>query len=214
MWLVLMGCAQGTANEMSNDGLVPNIEETLEYHGVSESVSSAAANAFEKASKDTHTSIYTVIDMTEHSKEKRLWTIDVVKNELLFHEHVAHGRMSDSNHDGLLDSVSNVPNSKQTSVGLYKTAEVYTGKHGRSLKLDGLEKGFNDNARDRAIVMHGADYATDSFIQKHGKTGRSFGCPAVSDDVSNEVIDTIKDGTLLFIYADDELWLQTSAYLK
>lgn len=214
MWLALMGCAQGTANEISNDGVVPNIEETLEYHGVSEKVSIAAAKAFEKASKDTQTSTYTVIDMTEHSREKRLWTIDVSENELLFHEYVAHGRMSDPNHDGLLDTVSNVPNSKQTSVGIYETAEVYTGKHGRSLRLNGLEKGFNDNARDRAIVIHGAEYVGHDFIKKHGKIGRSLGCPSVSVAVSDELISTIQNGTLVFIYADDPLWLETSAYLK
>lgn len=215
-WFVLLGCTQGVAEERAliEGGQLQG--EVFEQHGIDPSVSRAAAMAFENArlQGETTSTVYTIIDMTQHSKEKRLWTIDVDKNEQLFHEHVAHGRMSDSNHDGMLDSVSNVPNSKQSSVGLYRTAEVYTGKHGRSLKLDGLEKGFNDNARDRAIVIHGAKYVGADFIKKHGKIGRSFGCPSVSLDMSDELISTIQEGSLVFIYADDASWLHTSAYLK
>ena len=119
--------------------------------------------------------MYTVVDLRMHSKQKRLWTVNVQTGELLFHEVTTHGRGSDSDHNGYLDSVSNTQNSKKSSVGLYKTAEVYNGKHGRSLRLDGLEEGFNDNARDRSIVIHGADYAGDAFVQKYGKAGRSLG---------------------------------------
>ena len=126
----------------------------------------------------------------------------------------AHGRHSDLDHDGFLDTVSNVPQSKQTSVGLYKTAEVYTGSHGLSLRLDGLEKGFNDNARRRKIVIHGADYAGEEFIQKHGRSGRSLGCPSVSNDVSDELISVIKEGSLLFMYTPNEDWLKGSTFLQ
>jgi hypothetical protein len=185
-----------------NDESMPNPFQSV---GLKDEVYQQAVMVYRRAVEDgtAQSSVMTIIDFSKHSREKRLWTIDLYSNMVLYQLHVSHGRGSDSNHDGWLDSVSNTPNSKQSSAGLYQTAETYRGKHGYSLRLDGLEKDVNDNARERAIVVHGADYATDAFIQKHGKTGRSFGCPAVSDDVSQELIDTIKDGTLLWIYVPD-----------
>ena len=173
--------------------------------GLDDGVYQKAMTVYRSAVDDgtAKSSVMTIIDFSKHSGEERLWTIDLYNNTVLYQLHVSHGRGSDSNHDGWLDSVSNTPNSKQSSAGLYQTAETYRGKHGYSLRLDGLEQEVNDNARERTIVVHGADYATDAFIEKHGKTGRSFGCPAVSDAVSNELIDTIKDGTLLWIYVPD-----------
>ena len=152
--------------------------------------------------------------MTMHSKEKRLWTFNLSTGEVLFTLRTAHGRNSDVDHDGLLDTVSNVPSSKQSSVGLYKTAEEYIGRHGRSLKLDGLEKGFNDNARERAIVIHGASYVTDPYIEQHGKSGRSLGCPAVSTEYSDRLLNVIGDGRLVFVYYPDAGWLSESSYLQ
>jgi hypothetical protein len=187
----------------------------FEQQGLNTDIFEAALYAYEKAvlADVTESPLYTVVDLRMHSKQKRLWTVNVQTGELLFHEVTTHGRGSDSDHNGYLDSVSNTPNSKKSSVGLYKTAEVYNGKHGQSLLLDGLEEGFNDNARDRSIVIHGADYAGDAFVQKYGKAGRSLGCPAVSNDVSDDLITTIKEGSLLFIYANDEKWLNESTYL-
>lgn len=188
--------------------LVMNDEATsnpFQSVGLDDEVYQQALTVYRRAVDDetAQSSVMTIIDFSKHSSEKRLWTIDLYNNTVLYQLHVSHGLGSDSNHDGWLDSVSNTPNSKQSSAGLYQTAETYRGKHGYSLRLNGLEKGVNDNARERAIVVHGADYATDAFIKKHGKTGRSFGCPAVSDEVSKELINTIKDGTLLWIYVPD-----------
>jgi hypothetical protein len=98
-------------------------------------------------------------------------------------------------------------------VGLLRTAEIYHGSHGESMRLDGLEDGFNDNARERAIVMHSASYATDAFRARHGKMGRSQGCPALDPDVSGDIIQTIHGGTLIFGYYPDPQWLARSQYL-
>ena len=184
--------------------------------GLSKKVFSKALQAFKTAAKqgEMKYSVVSIADFTLHSSKKRLWTIDLKSKTVLFHTLVSHGKGSDTDHDGMLNSVSNVPQSKQSSVGLYKTAETYTGKHGYSLKMDGLEQGFNDNARERAIVIHGAKYTRDSFVQKHGKVGRSFGCPAVSDKISKQFIDTVKGGTLYWIYVDDSAWLAKSNFLR
>ena len=189
--------------------------DNLEQNGLKRDVCTKAINAFYVAldKGETKSPVYTVIDMTMHSKEKRLWTFNLSTGELLFTLRTAHGRNSDVNHDGLLDTVSNVPSSKQSSVGLYKTAEEYIGTHGRSLKLDGLEKGFNDNARERAIVIHGASYVTDPYIEQHGKSGRSWGCPAVSTEYSDRLLNVIGDGRLVFVYYPDAGWLSESSYL-
>ncbi len=134
--------------------------------------------------------------------------------ELLFHEYVTHGSGSDRDHDGNADRMSNVNGSNSSNVGLLRTAETYHGRHGESLRLDGLEAGFNDNARQRAIVMHTASYASDSFRQQHGKMGRSQGCPALDPDVGGDIIRTVKGGTLVFGYYPDPQWLQRSQYLN
>lgn len=98
-----------------------------------------------------------------------------------------------------------------SSPGFYRTAETYYGKHGYSLKLDGLEEGVNDHARERLIVIHGADYVSTDFINKHGRIGRSWGCPALPLHLTKEVIDLIKEGSCLFIYTDDEIELEQFA---
>ena len=184
--------------------------------GLRKEVFSKALQAFKTASEHgvmTY-SVVSIADFTLHSSKKRLWTIDLKTKTVLFHTVVTHGKGSDTEHNGMLKSVSNIHESKKSSVGLFKTAETYTGKHGYSLKIDGLEKDFNDNARERAIVIHGAKYARDSFVQKHGKAGRSFGCPAVSDQISTKFIDTVKGGTLYWIYADNASWLSNSHFLQ
>lgn len=188
----------------------------LQQIGLERDVCTKAINAFYVAldKRETESFVYTVIDMTMHSKEKRLWTFNVSTGDVLLTLTTTHGRNSDVNNDGLLDTVSNVPNSKQSSVGLYKTAEVYIGTHGRSLRLDGLEQGFNDNARERAIVVHGATYTTEQYIEQHGKSGRSWGCPAVSTLHSENLIDTISEGQLVFVYYPDSAWLSESTYLQ
>jgi L,D-transpeptidase catalytic domain len=146
-----------------------------------------------------------VIDYSRPSTDKRLWVFDVDRGTLLHREHVAHGQGSGEN---FARKFSNIEGSYQTSLGLYRTAETYMGGNGYSLRMDGLDPGFNDNARQRAIVMHGAWYANPDLIAKQGRLGRSQGCPALREGIAKVVIDTLKQEQLLFAYADDASWLQ------
>jgi hypothetical protein len=155
-------------------------------------------------------SLLTVIDYSLPSTQARLWVIDVARRRPLFRELVAHGRGSG---DDLADRFSNEPGSHQSSLGLFLTGEVYTGSNGYSLRLDGLEPGVNDRARERAIVMHGAPYVSTSVAQAMGRLGRSWGCPALRSGVAREVIDAIKGGSLVFVYYPDDRWQQTSRFL-
>ncbi len=150
-----------------------------------------------------------IVDFSKPSSEKRLFVIDLNSNSLVFYTYVAHGKFSGENET---TSYSNLPQSKMSSLGFYKTAETYLGKHGYSLRLDGLEKGINDKARERAIVMHGANYVSSSFIETHGRLGRSWGCPAVPEELSKPIIDYIKEGYALFIYDRDPMYQKHSLW--
>ncbi|MES3018242.1 MAG: murein L,D-transpeptidase catalytic domain family protein [Bacteroidota bacterium] len=140
--------------------------------------------------------IITIIDFTRKSSQKRLWIVDLASNKLLFNTLVAHGQGSGGD---MATSFSNLENSHQSSLGFYITSETYFGKHGFSMKLEGMDKGFNTNARDRAVVVHGADYVSQSFINKTGRLGRSHGCPALPVELTKTIINTIKGQTCLFI---------------
>ena len=153
----------------------------------------------------------TVIDFSRPSTTPRLWVLDLRSKTLLFEELVSHGRGSGKT---MATTFSNVPESNQSSIGLYRTAETYIGKHGYSLRLDGLERGINDRARDRAIVMHGADYVNARTAKANGYLGRSLGCPALRPEVTREVINAVKNGGLLFAYYPDQKWLASSEYLN
>ncbi|MEX2475181.1 murein L,D-transpeptidase catalytic domain family protein [Marinobacter sp.] len=152
-----------------------------------------------------------VIDFSLPSSEERLWIFDLANGQLVLKDLVAHGRNS-----GNLESTvfSNVEGSYQSSIGLFKASESYRGKHGYSLRLDGLEPGINDLARQRAIVIHGADYVNDSWVRDYGRIGRSHGCPAVDQQVIRQVVDNLKGGQLVFKYYPDQRWLQSSDYLN
>ena len=141
--------------------------------------------------------ILTLVDFSLSSSAKRLWIIDLSANEILFQTLVAHGKNTG---DEFANTFSNRPESFKSSLGFYATGEVYKGKHGISLKLDGLEKGLNDSARKRAVVMHGANYVSESFIKNHKRLGRSQGCPAVPAELASEIISTIKGQSCLYIY--------------
>ncbi|MEM0576778.1 murein L,D-transpeptidase catalytic domain family protein [Flavobacterium polysaccharolyticum] len=141
--------------------------------------------------------ILTLIDFSLSSNTKRLWVIDLANNTILFHSLVAHGRNTG---EEFASNFSNKTSSFQSSLGFYATGEVYKGKHGISLKLDGLEKGVNCNARNRAVVVHGADYVSDTFIKQHKRLGRSQGCPALPNELTQPIINTIKEQSILFIY--------------
>lgn len=141
--------------------------------------------------------ILTIVDFSLSSNTKRLWVIDLDQNKILFQTLVAHGRNTG---EEFAQAFSNQAESFKSSVGFYATAEIYNGKHGMSLKLDGLQKGLNDHARDRAVVMHGADYVSESFIKQNKRLGRSQGCPAVPVEMNQKIINVIKDKSCLFIY--------------
>jgi hypothetical protein len=151
--------------------------------------------------------IVTIIDFSLPSTEKRLFILDLRNQQILYHTFVAHGKNTGVN---MATKFSNNKGSNQSSLGLYRTGESYQGKHGYSLRLDGLENGFNDNARSRAVVMHSASYVSESFIKRHGRLGRSWGCPAVPVEFSKDIIDLIKGGSCLYIYADDINYMEHS----
>jgi len=145
----------------------------------------------------TQSPLLTIADLSMHSREPRLWIIDTERDTVLLNTYVSHGRGS-----GLAEAkrFSNQPNSNQSSLGFYLTGETYHGKHGRSLRLDGLDKGFNSNARTRAIVMHGAWYVGPQILSHQNRMGVSLGCPAVPENLKDQIIDLIKDKSVLYIY--------------
>lgn len=153
-----------------------------------------------KAQGTVSKDIITVIDFTQSSNTKRLWVINLADNKILFHSLVAHGRNTGNE---FAKKFSNVGESYMSSLGFYATGEIYHGKHGLSLRLDGLQKKLNGNARNRAIVMHGADYVSEQFIKQHSRLGRSLGCPALPRELTPEIIKMIAGKSLLFIYHPD-----------
>jgi hypothetical protein len=152
-----------------------------------------------------------VIDYSLPSTQPRLWVFDVTQGRLLYQELVAHGRNTG---ERVAEHFSNIEGSKMSSLGLYQTADTYYGSNGYSLRLRGLDAGFNDNALARAIVMHGAPYVSQAIAERLGRLGRSWGCPAVRPEVARAVIDTLKGGALLFAYYPDSKWLKESPLLS
>ncbi|GAB3340267.1 murein L,D-transpeptidase catalytic domain family protein [Marilutibacter aestuarii] len=148
-----------------------------------------------------------VIDYSLPSTEPRMWVFDLAARRLMLVDYVAHGQGSGDNRT---TAFSNRPGSHQSSIGMFRTSETYVGKNGYSLRLDGLEPGFNDRARERAIVMHGAPYVSQGTIRQMGRLGRSWGCPAVRPDIARTLIDDIKGGQYLFAYYPDPKWLHAS----
>jgi L,D-transpeptidase catalytic domain len=155
--------------------------------------------------------ILSVCDFSLPSTESRLWIIDLSKKKLVYNTYVAHGQGSG---DDYATAFSNKNNSHQSSLGFYVTGETYNGEHGTSLRLDGQDQGFNDAAYDRGIVVHGADYVSDRFINAKDRLGRSWGCPAVPAKISLPIINAIKDGTCLFIYYPQANYLKTAYWLN
>ena len=155
--------------------------------------------------------LLTVIDYSLPSTEKRLWVIDLAKRQVLFHELVAHGQNSG---EAYAVDFSNRPESRQSSLGLFRTDDVYDGRHGEALRLIGLEPGINDRAEERRIVMHGAAYVNPRVVQRFGQLGRSWGCPAVDRAVLPQIVRHIKEGTALFAYYPDPRWLRQSRFLQ
>lgn len=158
-----------------------------------------------------HNNILTIIDYSLPSSEKRLWVFDLKEKKLLFHTYVSHGLKSGT----LLSSFfSNKYNSRASSIGVYKTEKAYYGREGLSLRLDGLDKNFNDNASGRSVVMHGGWYVEEDFIKKYGRAGRSWGCPALPLQEYQPIINAIKDNSLFVIYYPSDVWFAKSKFLN
>jgi hypothetical protein len=151
--------------------------------------------------------VLTVIDYTKPSNERRLWVFDLAHTRVLFEELTAHGKNSGDNQ---AVRFSNAPNSLMTSLGAFLTCDTYIGKHGLSLRLQGLEKGVNDKSIERAIVIHAAPYISDVIARNKGRIGRSWGCPAVRPEISRRLIETVQGGTLVLAYYPDRSWLRNS----
>jgi len=151
--------------------------------------------------------ILSLLDFSLSSNQQRMWVIDLKSKKLLYHTWVAHGRNSGQEY---ATRFSNALHSNQSSLGFYVTEAEYYGTHGISLKLKGVEKGINDKAEERTIVIHGADYVSQDFIRQYGRLGRSLGCPALPNDIAEEIINKIANGTCLFIYYPDPEYLSHS----
>jgi hypothetical protein len=169
--------------------------------GLSTGVLQRAVEAHERvvAAGRSASPLLTVIDYSKLSREKRLWVLDLDRDTVLAHTLVAHGRNSGGDQ---ATHFSNDPGSNQTSLGTFVTGKTYVGAHGLSLRLIGLDRGVNDNALARAIVIHAADYVNPGIVASLGRLGRSLGCPALSPDVAPAIIDLIKDGTVVFAFGE------------
>ncbi len=154
--------------------------------------------------------LLTVIDYRQHCNKKRMYVVDVKRKKLVHHSLVAHGQKTGV---AYAKKFSNKSGSHKTSLGFFKASNTYQGQHGYSLRLDGLEYGFNHKARERAVVIHGAPYVSRQFIRQHGRIGRSWGCPSLPMATHEKIINTIKNGSLIFAYYDDRNYLKNSNYL-
>lgn len=195
-------------------GAITIDRETAVNSGVSADVLGLAMNAVTcgVASGDLAAPpTLTLIDYSLPSTQPRMWVFDLRSGRLLFKELVAHGRNSG---DNMATRFSDEMESRESSLGLFRTADTYVGHNGYSLRLDGLEPGFNSHARERAIVMHGAPYVNPAVAKANGRLGRSWGCPALREAVARQVIDTVRDGGVIFSYYPDPTWLKTSKFLN
>jgi L,D-transpeptidase catalytic domain len=186
----------------------------LNLHGLSEHAFQCAMKGFDylvQKGKIANDHIISIVDFTKPSSQKRLFVIDLEKYKILFNTYVAHGQGSGGE---MATKFSNIPESLQSSLGFYKTSSTYIGKNGFSMKLDGLENGINDNANERAIVMHGAPYVSAEVARSQGYIGRSWGCPAVPEELTKPIIEKIKNGSCLFIFSENNNYLHKSRIIN
>lgn len=182
--------------------------------GISIRAFEQAWNAYHKALECnwvSNSKYLTIIDFSLPSSAKRWVTLDIESKEVLIHSLVAHGKNSGKE---IANRFSNQPNSHQSSLGLFITEEPYFGAHGKSLRLKGVEKGINDMAYKRAIVVHGAKYVSETWISTQGYLGRSHGCPALPEELNNWIVDYIQGGSCLYIYAPNTAYQQKSRFVK
>jgi L,D-transpeptidase catalytic domain len=196
-------------NESSQKNYITDLYEKCELEGKLDfDIFSMAITGYSNITTQNN-KILSIADLTKPSNKKRLFIIDLEKEKILYRTFVAHGKNS-----GMVvpTQFSNKIGSLKSSLGFYLTGNTYIGKHGYSLLLNGIEKGINDNARVRGIVIHGANYVSKKYIERNNRIGRSWGCPAVSEELSRQIIDTIKGGSCLFIYSDDVNYQKKSAF--
>lgn len=203
--------AATAANAQTDDGLIlrlsqlaPMADPSVIALGVR-----AAHCAATRESEEART--IAVIDYSKPSTDVRMWVFDLREEKLLYAERVSHGQGSG---DNLMTRYSNDSGSHQTSIGLFRTGDEYLGRNGYSMRLYGLDSGFNDKAFERAIVVHGAPYVSDSTVNQLGRLGRSWGCPAVRLEIANQLIDDLKGGNYLFAYYPDKKWLAQSPWFE
>ena len=195
--LILSGCKQTVKeNEIKKLWLDCKLEGVLSFE-----IFDQAMAGYRQLDVFKKKNILTIIDYSKPSGEDRFFVIDLEKKKVLFKCLVAHGKNSG---ESIATSFSNQSGSLKSSTGFFLTAETYVGENGYSLRLDGLEKGINDSARFRDIVIHGADYVSRKFIEANGRLGRSWGCPALPLEVSKDIIDIISEGSCLFVYSADK----------
>ena len=213
---------KNTVSNLSVSDFVPTIPSAVSVYdslrlnlvGLNRVAFELAQKGYEKLKEQgviLNDSIISIIDFSLPSTDKRLYVVDLKNYQVLYQTYVAHGKNSGKE---MATSFSNSPSSNKSSLGFYRTLGTYIGHHGVSLKLEGLEKGINDNAYERAIVIHGADYVNPNYIPKLGYIGRSQGCPAVAPREATPIINTIKGGSCLFIYSPNRAYQEHSSILS
>lgn len=197
--------------QLSSDLIYNNMN--LQQYGLSKEALNYAVEGYNNLMNEDRISnprYLTIVDFSKKLTEKRFFLLDLENQEVVMNTYVMHGKNSGKEMAG---SFSNTINSNKSSLGFYLTRGTYTGKRGPSLRLEGLEDNFNSNALERAIVLHGSNYISDSRAKK-GKVGRSEGCPAIPMPLAEEVIDLVKGGSVIFIYYPSETYLQQSPVLN
>ena len=196
-------------------------EATIMYASMKLYKSGLNQKAFEYAWRGYHNlvkkgmlnkkNVLSICDFTQSSRRKRLYVIDVQNKKILYQTYVAHGMNSGVEY---ATSFSNRPESFKSSLGFFTTTKAYKGRNGLSLKVNGLEKGYNDQASRRNIVLHGADYIGTDYLKNNGEMGRSLGCSVIPNDVSPKIIRTIKNGSLMFVYYPSKKYLSESSVIN
>jgi hypothetical protein len=208
----LLSCLNGSD---SRDGKSSEIQLLYKECGLKDILSfnvfDLAVTGLRKINGIQNSKIITIIDFSKPSTSERFFVIDLENKKLLYSTLVAHGKNSGENY---AKSFSNESESLKSCLGFFITNETYNGDNGYSLMLDGLEPGINDNARNRSIVIHGAAYVSEAFIKENGRLGRSWGCPALPESISKEIIDLISKGSCLFIYGVDPDYLGKSKIIN
>lgn len=201
-------------NNQRTTSLIRRIKNSPGAEQLNPQTLALAIQAYQRSLKNGITPqkpLITIIDYSLPSSQKRLWVIDLNRGKVLYNSLVAHGK--NSGRGRFAKHFSNRAQSLQTSLGVFLTEDTYFGRDGFSLRLEGLERGINDNAKKRFIVIHGAPYVSQKTVARTGKVGCSWGCPAVEPQLAKPIIDTIKDGSLVFAFYPDKTYLKNSRFL-